>query len=195
MDFFGFHPEKKKQVLISWYIVGRLGYYVPFAIASGLLTSIGSGLSSTLTPTSPNRLRIGYQIILGSLGLGFQIPILAVQNNVHEDDISVASALVVFSQNLSGATFLSLAEVIFGSQLRHFVSVYAPEADLGKLILAGASAANIQAAVPERLLHAVRLAYSDTFDQVMYLATGAACGAFLFSFGMGWVRINTKSGK
>ena len=148
-----------------------------------------------MTPTSPTRLRIGYQIILGSLGLGFQIPIVAVQNDVHEDDISVASALVVFSQNLSGATFLSLAEVIFSSRLRHFLSVYAPEADLGRLILAGASAADLQATVPEGLFQAVKLAYSDTFDRVMYLATGAACGAFLFSFGMGWVRIDTKKGR
>ncbi len=115
-----------------------------------------------------------------------------MQNNVSKEEVSVATALVVFSQNLGGAVFLSLAEVIFSNQLRHFLSIDAPGADVAAVIAAGASAADIRGAVPAELLPVVRLAYSDTFNHVMYLATGSACGAFLFATAMGWVRINTQ---
>ncbi|KAF3769428.1 MFS general substrate transporter [Cryphonectria parasitica EP155] len=173
-------------------LVGRVGYYLPFAIASGLFTSVGTGLITTITPTTSKGRRIGFQIIQGFMGLGFQIPILAVSNGVRKEEVSIGSALVVFSQNMSGAVFLSLAEVIFSSELRNFLSMYAPSANASAVIAAGASAAGVKSSVPAALLPAVRLAYSNTFDHVMYLATGAACGAFLFSLGMGWRSINTK---
>lgn len=174
-------------------IVNRVGYALPFALASGVFTSVGMGLISTLTPTSSTAKRVGFQIIAGLQGLGFQIPIIAVQNGVRKEDIAVASAMVVFSQNLSGAVFLSLAEVIFSSSLRQSLSIYAPSANASALIAAGASAADIKGSVPAELLPAVRMAYSDTFSHVMYLATGAACGAFLCAVGMGWVRVNKES--
>ncbi|RYP08953.1 hypothetical protein DL764_001564 [Monosporascus ibericus] len=173
--------------IITGALVGRVGYYLPFALASGVFTSVGAGLITTLTPTSVTAQWVGFQIVQG-----FQIPILAVQNGVRKEEVSVATALVVFSQNLSGPIFLSLAQVIFSNQLRHFLSIHAQSADADALIAAGASAADVRVAVPVELLPAVRLAYSETFNHVMYLATGAACGAFLFAAGMGWVRINTK---
>ncbi|KAH8202700.1 hypothetical protein TruAng_003186 [Truncatella angustata] len=178
--------------IITGALINRVGYYLPFALASGVFTSVGTGLISTLTPTSSTARRVGFQIIAGFQGLGFQIPILAVQNGVRREDVSVATALVVFSQNLSGAVFLSLAKVIFGEELRYFLSLYAPTANSSVIVAAGASAADVRSATPVELLSAVRLAYSDTFDRVMYLATGAACGAFVFATGMGWVRINNK---
>ncbi|KAI0015270.1 efflux pump [Xylariomycetidae sp. FL0641] len=174
-------------------VVGRVGYYLPFALASGVLTSIGTGLVTTLTPHSSTGKRIGFQILQGFQGLGFQIPILAVQNSTRKEDVSIATALVVFAQNLSGALFLSLDEVIFSSRLRHFLSTYVPGVDSSLLINAGASAAGLRDAVPPELLPSVRLAYSDTFDQVMYLGTGAAVAAFLFATGMGWNRISDKT--
>lgn len=110
--------------------------------------------------------------------------------------MSVATALVVFSQNLGGSVFLSVAEVTFGHQLRHFLSIHAPNVDAEALIATGAAAADIRNAVPADVLPDVRMAYSDTFNNVMYLGTGAACGAFLFATGMGWVRIkSTEEGK
>lgn len=44
-------------------------------------------------------------------------------------------------------------------------------------------------AVPANLLLGVLLAYSKSFGHVMYLAMGAACGAFVSAFGIGWVRL------
>jgi hypothetical protein len=117
------------------------------------------------------------------------MPILAVQNSARKEEVSVATALVVFSQSLSGAVFLSLAQVVFSNQLRHDLRIDAPGINPKTLVIAGASASDVRAAVPVALLPGVLLAYSKAFDHVMYLAMGAACGAFLSATGMGWVRL------
>ncbi|KAK9250091.1 major facilitator superfamily domain-containing protein [Lipomyces tetrasporus] len=174
--------------IVSGGLVGRIGYYLPFAVASGVLTTIGSGLVTTFTPTTAVGVWIGYQILMGAgRGIGIQIPIIAVQNNSSKKEISIVNALVVCSQNLGSAVFLSLAEVIFSNGLRHGLATFAPEFNPDAVIAAGATA--VRSAVPAASLPGVILAYSKAFDRVMYLATGAAGGAFLFAFGMRWMSI------
>lgn len=122
--------------------------------------------------------------------MGFQIPIIAVQNNSTKEQVSIVNALVVFAQTLGGAVFLSLDQIIFSSSLRHYLAIYAPEINPQTVIAAGAG--GIRKAVPAASLSGVILAYSKSFDRVMYLATGIAGGAFLFAFGMGWMSIKKK---
>jgi hypothetical protein len=102
--------------------------------------------------------------------------------------------MVVFTQNFGGAVFLSLAQVIFDSQLKHQLAIYAPDVDAVAIVAAGTSAADVRGAVSPSLLPGVLMAYSKSFDHVMYLAVGAACGAFLSAAGMGWVRLKKKEG-
>lgn len=174
--------------------MGRIGYYLVFAIAGGILTSLGSGLVTTFTPTTAVGVWIGYQILQGAgRGIGFQMPVVAVQNHSSKEQVSVATALVVFSQNLGGVVFLSLAQVIFASNLRHGLAAYAPEVDAEAVIVAGATGA--RSSVSAGSLPGVLLAYSKAFDHVMALGTGAAGGAFLFAFGMGWMSIKKKEEK
>ncbi|KAK0723559.1 major facilitator superfamily domain-containing protein, partial [Lasiosphaeria miniovina] len=175
--------------MITGGLIGRIGYYTPFALASGLFTALGAGLSTTLTPTSSRSRRIGFQILLGLQGFGFQVPVLAVQNGVRREEQSVASALVVLAQNLSASVFLSLGEVVFSTELRRFLTQYAPSANVDLIVAAGAAAAQIRQAVPEALLEPVKQAYSDTFNHVLYLATGSASAAFVTALCMGWVRL------
>ena len=103
----------------------------------------------------------------------------------------MASGMVVLANNLSGAIFLAIAQAVFSIELRHYLSVYAPSLDANKIIDAGTSAAAIRSVVPEEFLAAVRLAYSDTFNHVMYLSLGAAGAAAVCATGMGWVRVPT----
>ena len=52
-------------------LVARVGYYVPFMIANGVIMSIGAGLITTFTPFTGHSEWIGYQVIFGfGLGLG-----------------------------------------------------------------------------------------------------------------------------
>lgn len=58
----------------SYITVGKWGYYLPWAIWSGIGTSIGVGLISTLTPTTSTAKWVGYQILMGiGRGTGFQM--------------------------------------------------------------------------------------------------------------------------
>lgn len=173
-------------------IVGRIGYYLPPAIASGILNTLGTGLVSTFTPTTALGVWIGYQIIQGtSRGLGFQMPILAVQNNSPLHQISTASAMAVFAQTLGGSIGLSLGQVVFSNRLRDDLAHYAPEVNVASVIAAGAT--GIRGVVPKASLPGVLLAYNNSINTVFYLATGIAGGQLLFSFGMGWV--STKKNK
>ncbi|GAM41194.1 hypothetical protein TCE0_041r14141 [Talaromyces pinophilus] len=179
--------------VITGALIQRVGYSLPFVLVGSALTAIGTGLVTTLTPASSIGSRVGYQILQGCQGLAFQIPLLAVQTNVSEEQLAVATALVVFSQNLSGAVFLSLAEVIFSNQLRHELTMNAPGVDTSAVISAGASASGVRNAVPASDLPGVILAYSRSFDHVMYLAMGSAIGAFLFATCMGWVPMKKET--
>lgn len=51
----------------------KVGYYLPFSIGSGGLLSLGNGLLSLLSSSTPTRTWIGYQILIGAgRGLGTQ---------------------------------------------------------------------------------------------------------------------------
>ena len=54
--------------------VSRMGYYLPWALASGVITTIGNVLVSTFTVSTSTAVWIGYQIVLGAgRGCGMQI--------------------------------------------------------------------------------------------------------------------------
>lgn len=54
-------------------VVGRVGYYLPFSVATGAISSIGNGLTSLFSSSTSTGTWIGYQIILGiGRGIGIQ---------------------------------------------------------------------------------------------------------------------------
>jgi hypothetical protein len=46
--------------------VTRLGYYLPWAFGGSIVTTIGNGLMSTLSPTTSVGKWVGYQMIMGA---------------------------------------------------------------------------------------------------------------------------------
>ncbi|CAI7632202.1 unnamed protein product [Penicillium palitans] len=174
--------------MITGVLVGRVRYYLPFAVAGGALTMIGTGLLITLTPTTSTSRWVGFQILQGvGRGVGLQIPLLAVQNNTPKEKISIVTSLVVFSQNFGGAIFLSLAQVIFSASLKSELKTLSPQTSSETIIAAGA--AGVRDVVSAKALPGVLLAYNQAIVHVMYLAVAAAGGTFLFAFGMGWTSI------
>nr|AGN71625.1 putative HC-toxin efflux carrier TOXA [Monascus pilosus] len=171
--------------IISGALVGRFGYYLPWSLAGGMVSSVGNGLLTTFTPSTSVGKWIGYQILLGAgRGAGLQMPIIAAQNNLPPPLIPVAMALIMFCQSFFGSTFLSYADVIFTNSLRNKLKEYAPEVPPESIIVAGATA--FRKAVPADQLPGVLKAYSKSVDYVFYLAVGAAVATFVFSCGMGW---------
>lgn len=55
-------------------IVSKLGYYLPWSVASSVLAGVGNGLLSTLAPATSAGKWIGYQIVVGAgRGCGMQM--------------------------------------------------------------------------------------------------------------------------
>ena len=155
---------------------------------SGAIVAVASGLMATFSPHHNSR---SLDWISDHYGLwawyGAPSSHYSGAEQFLKERNPIVNALVVFAQNLGGAIFLSIAQLIFSSRLRHGLQIYAPEVDVALVIEAGATGLRSGTAVPEASLPGVLIAYSKSFDSVMYLSIGVAGGAFIFAFGMGWV--------
>jgi hypothetical protein len=174
----------------SGVLVGKLGYYIPWAIASGVITTIGMGLFSMLEPATSTAMWAGFQILVGAgRGMGLQMGILAIQSVLPPDQISVSLSLLVFTQYLLGAVFLTLANTIFDTGLRSELSAI-PGLNADKVIAAGATA--FRSFVPPAQLGAVVAGYATSLNRVFYFAAGLGFLMFATSWGLGWNDVRKK---
>ncbi|KAJ5636568.1 uncharacterized protein N7484_009881 [Penicillium longicatenatum] len=187
-------PMMLSQVVFavsSGILIGRLGYYLPWAVFCGALTAISGGLLATLSPHTSVGKWVGYEIIAGAgRGTGFQMPIIAIQNALHPTQLSVGMAVLMFTQTLSGAVFLTLANVIFDAGLKSLLPKDAPNADAAAIIAAGAT--GFRSAVSSEDLPGVLTAYAKSIDYVFYATAGLGVVMFLIAFGMGWKDVRKK---
>ncbi|KAF5550554.1 major facilitator superfamily transporter [Fusarium phyllophilum] len=169
----------------------RVGYYLPFATASGVLSSIGFGLASSMGPYASTATWAGYQILLGlGRGLGLQMPIIAIQANTSADVTPIAMALLTFSQTFGSAIFITAANVIFTHELRNELVRRLPDINADMIIDAGAGA--VSEVVSGADLPQVLWSYSRGVRATFLLAVGTSCAMVLSSFGMGWKDIRKK---
>lgn len=178
--------------------MGKLGYYLPFAIASGAMTTIGAGLFTTLTPTTATRNWVGFQLLQGTgRGLGVQMPLIAVQTAAPREMHSVATGLVVLAQNVGPAIFLGICQVIFSGVLKSALARYAPGVDSRVVEAAGARGLRDVLGPTleggEEVLKGVLKAYNAAVVDVFYVSVAAAGAALVFAFGMGWVSVKSKN--
>ncbi|KAK3385784.1 putative MFS multidrug transporter [Podospora didyma] len=176
--------------IIAGFAVSKLGYYLPFVLLCGTTGAIGSGLLSTLSPSTTTGQWVGYQILVGVRGVGMQMPMLAIQAVVPQSQNSVAMALLVFAQTFGGAIFLTIAQSIFTDSLVSGLQAYTPTIDIERIVHAGAS--GFRDIISESDLPGVLLAYSDSIDKVMYLALASSVGIVAVGLGMGWHDIRKK---
>ncbi|KAL4908564.1 hypothetical protein BDW74DRAFT_188500 [Aspergillus multicolor] len=182
------------SAVIVGILIGRLGYYLPFAILGGALSAVGAGLLSRLSPSTSTVAWAAYQIIMG-LGRGpsTQPSLVAVQNSVAPDDLSTAMAILTFSQTFGGSVFLSIASVIFSEGLKDQIPRFAPNVDADVVISAGAT--GFRDIVEGGDLRGILQAYSKAVDWVFYLVAGLAVVQTVASCGIGWVDIRPRNKK
>ncbi|KAK1081675.1 hypothetical protein LTR33_004481 [Friedmanniomyces endolithicus] len=178
--------------VLSGKLVGVIGYYTPFSIASAIFMAIGYGLCGLLSPNSSTGDWIGFQIVAGiGRGMGMQMPLVAVQNNLAPAMIPLAISLCMFTGMLFGALFLSASATIFTNSLRILIPKYAPTANLEAIVVAGAT--GFRRVVTAEELPGVLLAYAKSVDRVFYLCAALAALCLPFSFGLGWTNIKAKA--
>ncbi|KPA43569.1 mfs multidrug [Fusarium langsethiae] len=122
-------------------LVQKIGYYIPFAASSAIISAIGFGLASTMGPYTSTAKWAGYQILIGfGRGLGLQMPIIAVQANTKPEVTPIAMSILTFSQTFGSAIFVTAANVIFTHELREELISRLPSLDPDMIIDAGAGA-------------------------------------------------------
>jgi hypothetical protein len=132
------------STVLSSVITGGLitvfGYYTPFLIGCTILFAIGAGLVSTYTVDMPFSKWFGYQVLTGAgVGVGFQVPIIAVQTVLPLEDVPVGTACVVFFQSLGGSLFVSVGQTVFQNGIVRGTRMFVPELDPQILLKAGAT--------------------------------------------------------
>ncbi|RAL09040.1 MFS general substrate transporter [Aspergillus homomorphus CBS 101889] len=162
---------------LSGLAVTRLGYYLPSAVTGTLLTAIGSGLMSLVTPHT-------------SMGKWMDWPLIAVQTNLPPSKIAVSMAFLYFCQNFGGALWLSFASTVFNTGLANLLPIYAPNVSVSEVTSAGVS--GMRSVIPHSSLVGVGIAYNDAIQHVFYMVAGTAGAAFIFSWGLGWKSVQKR---
>ena len=162
----------------------KIGYYAPWMILSSIVTPIGAGLITTFTPHTGHSAWIGYQALFGmGCGLGMQQPSVAAQTVLPRKDVSIGAALMMFSQTLGGAVFISVGNNIFDTRFAHNLAKI-PGIDVGSVAAAGAT--DLRNMVPASLLPLVLVAYNDALKAMFYLITALTCCTIFGSLAMEW---------
>jgi hypothetical protein len=99
-------------------------------------------------------------------------------------------SLVIFTQTFGGSLALTIAQLIFNSRLKAAIPMFAPTADVERIVNAGATAFSSVVTLEE--LPGVLNSYAYALNRTFYVAVGASAGTFLFAWGMGWRKVQQK---
>ncbi|KAF4465373.1 major facilitator superfamily transporter [Fusarium albosuccineum] len=171
------------SIIITGACISSKGYYVPFMWLGASIFIAGCVLLHELERDSSTGEWLGFQIISGAgLGLAEQVPFIAVQVVLPEDDMPTACALVVFFRLLGGAVGLSVASNLFSSELFRRLEGAPEGIDVKAIQDAGAS--DLAKAVPESVLPLVQGAFGYGVTKAFVLPIVVAGISLVLSFGM-----------
>lgn len=172
-------------------LVTVLGYYTPFMLLSSVLMSIGAGLLATLEVDSGSAKWIGYQFIFGAgVGFGMQQTLVVVQTVLPSADIAIGTAIIMFSQTLGGALFISVAQNVFTNSLIKNLAAVVP--DLNSALVRNTGATELKNVIAKEFLPGVYTAYNLTLAQTFYVSVAAAAASIL---GAAFVQWKSMKGK
>lgn len=126
--------------MVTGGLITVIGIYVPVMLFCMALFSIGAGLITTFSLTTPFGQWFGYQVLCGAgIGVGFQGGIVVVQTVLPLSDVPVATACVSFFQTLGGALFIAVAQSIFQNGLLSGIQKYEPQLPAQRFLQSGAT--------------------------------------------------------
>lgn len=167
-----------------------IGYYTPFIIAAAVLIPVGAGLITTFEVDTGSPKWIGYQFIFGAgIGCGIQQALIAVQTVLPAKDVPIGTAIIVFSQTLGGALFISVAQNVFTNQLIKNLAITVPE--LASEIVLGVGATELRRLDP-RYLDGIIKAYNGALTDTFYVSVGTGAMAIVGAVFIEWKSMKGK---
>lgn len=177
--------------LVSGGVVTATGYYTPFMLLSSVFMAIGAGLLTTFEIDTGSSKWIGYQFIFGAgAGFGLQQTLIAVQTVLPAGDVPIGTALMMFSQTLGGAIFISVGQNIFTNQLLKHLSASVPELSSASILSMGVT--ELMGSVPEEFLVGVLTAYNQALIETFYVAVAASAFSIVGSAVVEWKSMKGK---
>ena len=133
---------------------------------------------------------IGYQVIVGlGLGMGMQVSGLAAQAVLPQEDVSIGTAIMMFSQQLGGAIFVSVGQNVFINDL---TSTLSDIPGLNETIILNTGATDLQKTIPAPYLTQVLAKYNHALTRTFVISTGMLAASILGSCFMEWKNIKTS---
>ncbi|KAL8665785.1 MAG: hypothetical protein Q9202_001907 [Teloschistes flavicans] len=173
-------------------LVSKFGHVNSYYLVGICLSSTGTGLLSLLETDSGLGSWIGYQVLCGlGFGLIVQMPLILVPVIVPPTKISTGTTIITFFQFLSGSLFLSIAQNIFESRLRHELSERASSVEVTAVLNNGATA--IRRLVDSSDLPGVLEAYDIATTDTFFAPAAGTALAFFFACGMRWISMKSKA--
>jgi hypothetical protein len=171
----------------------KIGYYTQWMILSSIITPIGAGLTSTFSVHTGHPIWIAAGAITGlGFGVGSQQPSVAAQKVLARQDVPIGASLVMFSQMLGGAVFISVGNNILDSQ---FIRYLGDIAGVNVPTIAGTGATDLRSTVSPSLLPQVLVAYNNALRTTFYLTTALACATIFGALAMEWKIVKKRSAK
>ncbi|KAM3523496.1 hypothetical protein MY4038_008159 [Beauveria bassiana] len=157
----------------------------PWAIAGSLISCIGAGLFTTLTPDSSVGHWIGYQIIT-SLGRGISFQ----AEFVPPAQTAMSMSVISLCMQLGLAISVSASQTIFANQLPPLLRHYASEVNITMVQEAGAT--NVRGLISSDQFPGFLNAYNQAVTEMFYFPTAACALAGVLSFALVWTNIGNK---
>ncbi|RDI86257.1 hypothetical protein Vi05172_g3666 [Venturia inaequalis] len=170
-------------------LISATGYYTPVMIGCMALFSIGAGLCTTLSITTPFARNLGFQILAGlGLGVGFEGGIIVVQTVLPLQRIPMAISGVSLFMTLGGALFIPISQALFQKGILHGIRETAPELDGNIFLHAGATELRslLVSLHREKALDSVLQAYVAGLKNTFWVVAACALAAFLAACGLDW---------
>ena len=169
--------------------VSNFGYYVPPMILSSIVMSIGAGLLTTLKIDTGSDKWIAYQFLAGfGLGMGMQQASVAAQTVLPAKDVPTGTSLMFFTQSLSGAIFISVAQNLFTSRLVDGLSSFE---GLNPSLILTTGATDLRKVVPPELLEKILVPYNDALMAALHVSVVAGAVAIVGAAAMEWKSVKT----
>ena len=180
--------------ILSGVVITNIGYYTPFMILGSIFMAVGAGLLSTLAVGSGHPQWMGYQIIYGfGVGFGMQQALMAAQTVLHIDDVPVGTSIVMFTQTLGGALFISVGQNIFTNRLLGNLSANVPNLDPSIVLKTGAtSLKDAITSINPNYLPNVLISYNKAIDQTFYVSVAMAALSLFGALGVEWKSVKGK---
>ncbi|KAJ4393370.1 hypothetical protein N0V93_002578 [Gnomoniopsis smithogilvyi] len=143
------------------------------------VASIGAGLFTTISITSPTIAWAAFMVITGiGIGIVQQIPYTAVQAVLSLEDVATGNAIAVFSNQLGGAVALAIAQNLLTSKLQISIPQDVDSVTASEVLAVGVDGLASLTSSPT-VLHPLRQAYSDSVRYTFILAVASVVFAFL----------------